>query len=159
MDINSPAQTRITEAQAPLFERNLVLFGVGHGYGRFPVTVRFASVSAALTPSNSSTLGFAGQRASTLDPPFTFSPTFTTISASFGTHRSTRDPNRPSGRRPVHMHIPHRQKNAHSLSGPSLILFLGDDHHPAIAGRHHRPRLRRNHALRIAEEGENKQGE
>src|SRR6266704_2356967 len=34
--------------------------------------------------------------ASTLDPPFTCSPTLTKISASFGTHRSTRDPNRTS---------------------------------------------------------------
>src|SRR5438552_1995167 len=82
--------------EAPLSKRDLVLFRIAHGYDRFPVAVRFASVSAALTASNLSAMRFAGHRASTLAPPFTFSPTFTKISASFGTHTSTRDPNRTS---------------------------------------------------------------
>src|SRR6267154_2869407 len=93
-DKNAPAQSRAFDA--PLFKRYLVLFWIGHGYDRFPVAVRFASVVAVLAPSKLPAAGFTGQRASTLDPPFTFSPTRTRISASFGTHRSTRDPNRTS---------------------------------------------------------------
>ena len=42
------------------------------------------------------TLRHYGMRARTLEPPFTFSPTFTRISASLGSHKSTREPNRTS---------------------------------------------------------------
>src|SRR6266478_896368 len=88
----APPQFVILEA--PLLKRYFVLVGLRHRYDRFPATVRFPSVSALLVPPNSSAAAFPGHRATTLDPPFTLSPTLTTISAVLGTHTSTRDPNR-----------------------------------------------------------------
>src|SRR6266566_4860298 len=88
---DSPTQPVIL--YAPLLKRHFVLFAIGHGYHCFPAAVRFASVSAVL---NLPATGCAGHRASTLDPPFTFSPSFTRICACCGTHTSTRDPNRTS---------------------------------------------------------------
>src|SRR5882724_1859684 len=87
-----PPQFRVLDA--PLLKRHFLLFAVGHGYDRFPLAVRFASVSAAIASAELRIAAFPVHRASTLDPPFTFCPSFTRISASFGSHTSTREPNR-----------------------------------------------------------------
>src|SRR5882762_9011366 len=89
---NSPPQFRVLDA--PLLKRHFVLFGLGHDYDRFPAASRFASaifVSADLLVAD-----FSVQRARTLDPPFTFCPSLTRISASLGNHTSTREPKRTS---------------------------------------------------------------
>src|SRR6267142_556017 len=91
---NPPPQPRILDA--PLLKRHFVLLGLGHGYDCFPVAVRFASASAELVSADLLVAGFPVHRARTLDPPFTFCPSFTRISASRGNHTSTRDPKRTS---------------------------------------------------------------
>src|SRR5213079_2751559 len=47
---HSPPEPGIPES--PLFEWDVVLFRIAHGYDRFPAAVRFASVSAALAASS-----------------------------------------------------------------------------------------------------------
>src|SRR5205823_14660075 len=81
---------------APFLERDLVLFCFEHVHDRFPVEMRFASVSAAFFPLDCGASRFPGHLAIRLEPPFTFSPTFTRISAPFGSQTSTREPNRTS---------------------------------------------------------------
>src|ERR1035438_6194668 len=71
-----------------------LLFGVGHPYVRFPAVVRFSSAALASVSCGRFETAGTGQRARTLDPPFTWSPRATRIWASRGTHRSTREPNR-----------------------------------------------------------------
>src|SRR5207248_4668751 len=87
---------------APFLERDLVLFCFEHVHDRFPVEMRFASVSAAFFPLDCGASRFPGHLAIRLEPPFTFSPTFTRISAPFGSQTSTREPNRTSPMRSPH---------------------------------------------------------
>src|SRR5256884_6889290 len=59
-----------------------------HGHDGFPVAARFAS--AAPFPSDRFEVRFAGHLAIRLEPPFTCSPVFTSISAPLGSQTSTR---------------------------------------------------------------------
>src|SRR5260221_10755845 len=90
----SPAHLRFLSP--PLLERYCVLLKFPHRHARFPAAARCESAAAVRRPSETFAVGFPSHRATTLDPPLTFSPGETIISASCGIHKSTRDPNRTS---------------------------------------------------------------
>src|SRR6266850_1969414 len=63
---NPPPQFRVLDA--PVLKRHFVLLGLGHGYDRFPLAVRFASVTVGLASAELRIAACPVHRASTLDP-------------------------------------------------------------------------------------------
>src|ERR1700693_3438175 len=53
-------------------------------------------------------------------------------------------------RRAIHVHVPHRKKNADAPAGHPVKGFLEHFYDVAIGGRDHRVRSSRHHAVRVA---------